>query len=216
MSIGIRPISVNDQNGDQCKPAGSETETVPTSPASTPVLYKLIDNGIIWSGSPKPCWKCGGRYMESEIVFTFIDHRGVRYDRIVAWNILDSREFLSSAFKRQIDRDLAVRPNYSKRMGNYLTVNCPRCGAIQGVNYIIHNYQNGGGVFSNPMFNSVKLQVRRLPLLAVDHMPREYQWAFGDYTCSIQMNRLLDDGLFVFDPMPTPLNPSPWNPWAER
>lgn len=205
MSVQFRPITGR-EDGDWF----DEEE-----PSRIPPSYMLVDNGLVWAWSPNGCYRCSSRYLESAMVFTFLDRWGYRHDRIVAWNVLDDMGFLSQAFKIQIGRELSVRTNYSKRMGeSYLAVNCPHCGAIQGVNFIINDYLGRGGVFSNPRYDSVPIQVKRLPLLTRDK-PGTYRWAFEDpFTRDVPARRLVADQPFHFHPAPTSRNPSPWNPQA--
>ena len=146
MSVQFRPITGR-EDGDWF----DEEE-----PFRIPPSYMLVDNGLVWAWSPNGCYRCSFRYLESAMVFTFLDRWGYRHDRIVAWNVLDDMGFLSRAFKIQIGRELSVRTNYSKLMGeSYLAVNCSHCGAIQGVNFIINDYLGRGGVFSNPRYDSI-------------------------------------------------------------
>nr|WP_303167213.1 hypothetical protein [Bifidobacterium dentium] len=205
MSVQFRPITGR-EDGDWF----DEEE-----PFRIPPSYMLVDNGLVWAWSPNGCYRCSFRYLESAMVFTFLDRWGYRHDRIVAWNVLDDMGFLSRAFKIQIGRELSVRTNYSKLMGeSYLAVNCSHCGAIQGVNFIINDYLGRGGVFSNPRYDSVPIQVKRLPLLTRDK-PGTYRWAFEDpFTRDVPARRLVADQPFRFHPAPTSRNPSPWNPQA--
>jgi len=148
MSVQFRPITGR-EDGDWF----DEEE-----PFRIPPSYMLVDNGLVWAWSPNGCYRCSFRYLESAMVFTFLDRWGYRHDRIVAWNVLDDMGFLSRAFKIQIGRELSVRTNYSKLMGeSYLAVNCSHCGAIQGVNFIINDYLGRGGVFSNPRYDSIPI-----------------------------------------------------------
>ena len=178
MSVQFRPITGR-EDGDWF----DEEE-----PFRIPPSYMLVDNGLVWAWSPNGCYRCSFRYLESAMVFTFLDRWGYRHDRIVAWNVLDDMGFLSRAFKIQIGRELSVRTNYSKLMGeSYLAVNCSHCGPIQ---------------------------VKRLPLLTRDK-PGTYRWAFEDpFTRDVPARRLVADQPFRFHPAPTSRNPSPWNPQA--
>lgn len=107
MSVQFRPITGR-EDGDWF----DEEE-----PFRIPPSYMLVDNGLVWAWSPNGCYRCSFRYLESAMVFTFLDRWGYRHDRIVAWNVLDDMGFLSRAFKIQIGRELSVRTNYSKLMG---------------------------------------------------------------------------------------------------
>lgn len=110
MSVQFRPITGR-EDGDWF----DEEE-----PFRIPPSYMLVDNGLVWAWSPNGCYRCSFRYLESAMVFTFLDRWGYRHDRIVAWNVLDDMGFLSRAFKIQIGRELSVRTNYSKLMGGKL------------------------------------------------------------------------------------------------
>lgn len=77
MSVQFRPITGR-EDGDWF----DEEE-----PFRIPPSYMLVDNGLVWAWSPNGCYRCSFRYLESAMVFTFLDRWGYRHDRIVAWNV---------------------------------------------------------------------------------------------------------------------------------
>lgn len=96
---------------------------------------------------------------------------------------------LSQPFLRTLSDCWRVRPTYSKSAGYaYLGITCPKCGSLQGDNFVYDNYQGRGGVFSDPEDKS-PLEVLPLPVFT-DDWPQRFHWAFDSFSLDLEPWRI--------------------------
>ena len=175
MSIEIRPLYAGEPN-----PLESEGNNL--GPLR---LHKV---GLIQGLRRVPCWKCGFPVIQSGL-FLELEGRDGYHCRVVSWSGTDRIGLFSQPFLRTLDMDWRVRSTYSKTMGRtYLAVTCPKCGGIQGDNFIYRNYRGRGGVFSDPTDKS-PLEVRPLPVFT-DDRPQGFGWAFDTFSLDVEPRRI--------------------------
>lgn len=86
-------------------------------------------------------------------------------------------------------RLLACTPDVFKSAGYaYLGITCPKCGSLQGDNFVYDNYQGRGGVFSDPEDKS-PLEVLPLPVFT-DDWPQRFHWAFDSFSLDLEPWRI--------------------------
>lgn len=169
-------------------------------------FWRLNKVALIYGERRVPCWRCGFPNVQSGL-FLELGGRNEYHCRIVAWSVADSIGLLSQAFLDTLNAGYCVRRRYSKTMGcEYLATCCPKCGCIQGDNFIYRNFKGRGGVFSNPADTS-RLTAHMLPSFT-DTDPRRFDWAFDGFTLEAEPRRIWFKAPFVL--------PNQAWPWTGR
>ena len=122
-------------------------------------------------------------------LFLELEGRDGYHCRVVSWSDAHNAGILSQPFLRTLSDCWRVRPTYSKSAGYaYLGITCPKCGSLQGDNFVYDNYQGRGGVFSDPEDKS-PLEVLPLPVFT-DDWPQRFHWAFDSFSLDLEPWRI--------------------------
>lgn len=139
---GTRPLYVDEP--EPFWPAGDDPDLYKLE------LWRLHKVGLVQGLRSVPCWKCGYLVIQSGL-FLELEGRDGYHCRVVSWSDAHNAGILSQPFLRTLSDCWRVRPTYSKSAGYaYLGITCPKCGSLQGDNFVYDNYQGRGGVFSDP------------------------------------------------------------------
>lgn len=145
-------------------------------------------SGLVQGLRSVPCWKCGYLVIQSGL-FLELEGRDGYHCRVVSWSDAHNAGILSQPFLRTLSDCWRVRPTYSKSAGYaYLGITCPKCGSLQGDNFVYDNYQGRGGVFSDPEDKS-PLEVLPLPVFT-DDWPQRFHWAFDSFSLDLEPWRI--------------------------
>lgn len=145
-------------------------------------------SGIGPRPAQRACWKCGYLVIQSGL-FLELEGRDGYHCRVVSWSDAHNAGILSQPFLRTLSDCWRVRPTYSKSAGYaYLGITCPKCGSLQGDNFVYDNYQGRGGVFSDPEDKS-PLEVLPLPVFT-DDWPQRFHWAFDSFSLDLEPWRI--------------------------
>ena len=156
---GTRPLYVDEP--EPFWPAGDDPDLYKLE------LWRLHKVGLVQGLRSVPCWKCGYLVIQSGL-FLELEGRDGYHCRVVSWSDAHNAGILSQPFLRTLSDCWRVRPTYSKSAGYaYLGITCPKCGSLQGDNFVYDNYQGRGGVFSDPEDKS-PLEVLPLPVFTDD------------------------------------------------
>lgn len=151
-------------------------------------LWRLHKVGLVQGLRSVPCWKCGYLVIQSGL-FLELEGRDGYHCRVVSWSDAHNAGILSQPFLRTLSDCWRVRPTYSKSAGYaYLGITCPKCGSLQGDNFVYDNYQGRGGVFSDPEDKS-PLEVLPLPVFT-DDWPQRFHWAFDSFSLDLEPWRI--------------------------
>ena len=177
MGMEIRPVY-----------AGESMAWLVTGTDNAPEVWTLNKVALIRSVRPVPCWKCGYLVIQSGL-FLELEGRDGYHCRVVSWSDAHNAGILSQPFLRTLSDCWRVRPTYSKSAGYaYLGITCPKCGSLQGDNFVYDNYQGRGGVFSDPEDKS-PLEVLPLPVFT-DDWPQRFHWAFDSFSLDLEPWRI--------------------------
>ena len=177
---GVRPLYADEP--EPSWPAGDDPDLYKLE------LWRLHKVGLVQGLRSVPCWKCGYLVIQSGL-FLELEGRDGYHCRVVSWSDTDASGLLSRPFRRTLSDCWHVRPAYSKSAGyTYLAITCPKCGGLQGDNFVYRNHQGRGGVFSNPIDKS-PLEVLPLPMFT-DDWPQRFHWAFDSYSLDLEPRRI--------------------------
>ena len=174
---GTRPLYVDEP--EPFWPAGDDPDLYKLE------LWRLHKVGLVQGLRSVPCWKCGYLVIQSGL-FLELEGRDGYHCRVVSWSDAHNAGILSQPFLRTLSDCWRVRPTYSKSAGYaYLGITCPKCGSLQGDNFVYDNYQGRGGVFSDPEDKS-PLEVLPLPVFT-DDWPQRFHWAFDSFSLDLEL-----------------------------
>lgn len=177
---GTRPLYVDEP--EPFWPAGDDPDLYKLE------LWRLRKVGLVQGLRSVPCWKCGYLVIQSGL-FLELEGRDGYHCRVVSWSDAHNAGILSQPFLRTLSDCWRVRPTYSKSTGYaYLGITCPKCGSLQGDNFVYDNYQGRGGVFSDPEDKS-PLEVLPLPVFT-DDWPQRFHWAFDSFSLDLEPWRI--------------------------
>ena len=180
MSIEMRPLYENEP--EPSWPAGDDPDLYMLE------LWRLHKVGLIQGLCRVPCWRCNHPVIHSGL-FLELEGRDGYHCRVVSWSDVHDAGLLSQPFLRTLNDCWRVRPTYSKTADStYLGITCPKCGSLQGDNFVYKNYQNRGGVLSNPNDKS-PLEVMPLPMFT-DDQPQRFYWAFDRFSLDLEPQRI--------------------------